>query len=87
VVLADAAVCEQTIGHFGESERFVKFPVGQQPGVGRDLAAQKLELQSAVEIDPQISVLAVTHWVPLSLWHETRQIPCFQGCGANCMPS
>ena len=52
LVLADAAVFEQTIGHFGESERFVKFPVGQQPRVGCDFATQELQHQSAVEIEP-----------------------------------
>ena len=74
-VLADAAVTEQIIRQFSESECFVKFPVGQQPGVGRDLAAQKLQSQTAVEIDSQIPVLAVTHWVPLLLWHVERPNP------------
>ncbi len=73
---ADAAVRDQTTGHFGESERFVKFSVGQQPSVGGDLAAQKLELQAAVETEPQITVLAVTHWVPPSGWHVESPNPC-----------
>jgi len=58
----------------------------EQPSVGGDLAAEEFELQAAVELDSQILVLAVTHCVLLSLWHETRHIPCFQGFGANCMP-
>ena len=36
-------------------ERLVEFAVGQQPGVGRDLAAQEFQLQPAVETDPQIA--------------------------------
>ena len=38
------------------------------------------------ELDSQIFVLAVTHWVHLSLWYQTRHTPCFQMVGANCMP-
>ncbi len=37
-------------------------------------------------MDAQIPVLAVTHWVSLSLWHVERANTCFQGFGANCMP-
>lgn len=68
-VLTEAAVAQQTVSHFGESERFVQLSVGQQPGVSRDLAPQKIKLKATVEIESQIPVLAVTHWVPLSSWH------------------
>ena len=76
-VLAGAAVTEQTIRQFSESDFFVKLSAGQQPGVGCDLATKKLELQAAVELDPQIAVLAFTYWVPLSLWQVDGPKPCF----------
>ena len=31
----------------------------------------------AVELNPQIPVLAVTHWVPLSRWHVELPNHCF----------
>ncbi len=40
-------------------------------------------LLAAVKTDSQIVVVGVTHWVPLSHWHETRHIPCFQRFVAN----
>ena len=85
-VLAEARILQVVCAHFSETKRLVKFPLGQQPGVGCDLATQELELQAAVKTDSQIVVFCVTHGVPLSHWHETRQIPCFQRVGANCMP-
>jgi len=85
-VTAEATVSEQIVGHFGETKRFVKFPIGQKPRIGGNLASQKIQLQATVETEPQIVVLAVTHWVLLSHWHETRQTPCFQRVGANFMP-
>jgi len=45
--------------------------------VGRDLAAAEFQFQAAVKTDPQILVLAVTHWVPLSAWHKLAEHPCF----------
>ena len=44
-----------------------------------NLVAQKIQLQTAVELHSQIIVLAVTHWVPPSLWREERQILVFKG--------
>ena len=85
-VAPHAAVLERVWGHFSQPERLIEFAIRQQPGVGCDLATQELEVQAAVKTDSQIVVFGITHWVPLSLWHETRQTPCFQGCGANCMP-
>ena len=41
----------------------VEFTVGQQPGVGSYLAAMEFELQTTVEIDPQMRLLGVTRRV------------------------
>jgi len=40
--------------HFRQAERLVEFPVGQKSCVGSNLAAQKLQLQTAVELNPKI---------------------------------
>ena len=85
-ILAEAGILQVVVAHFGETKHLVEFSIRQQPGVGCDLATQELELQAAVKTDSQIVVFCVTHGVPLSHWHETRQIPCFQKVGANSMP-
>ncbi|MDA0836133.1 MAG: hypothetical protein O3A29_22910, partial [Planctomycetota bacterium] len=33
-----------------------------------------------------IVVFRVTHWVPLSPWHDLAKYPCFEGLGANRVP-
>ena len=60
-ILAEARILQVVCTHFGETKRLVKFPIRQQPGVGCDLATQKLELQAAVKTDSQIVVTGVTH--------------------------
>ena len=77
LVAPHADVVQRIEGHFCQAELVVQFAVGQQPGVSRDLAAQEFQLQAAVKTDPQILVLAVTHRVPLSAWHELAEYPCF----------
>jgi hypothetical protein len=57
------------IDDWQQAQRLIEFSIRQQPGVGGELASQNLQLQCTVAIDPQVPVLAVTHWVPLSLWH------------------
>ena len=52
--------------HFGESQRFVEFAVGQQSGVGRDLTTQELQLQASmrgVEKKPLPHLLCVTNMI------------------------
>ncbi|MCH9778797.1 MAG: hypothetical protein K0U90_20380, partial [Planctomycetes bacterium] len=71
---------------FRQPERCIQFPVGQQSRIGGDLTAAELQLQAAVKTDPQILVLAVTHRVPLSAWHELAECPCFIGVCANYVP-
>jgi hypothetical protein len=67
------------IDDWQQAQRLIEFSIRQQPGVGGELASQKLQLQCTVEIDPQVPVLAVTHWVPLSEWHDLMNGPCFHG--------
>ena len=50
-VAAEPTVSEQIVGHFGETKRLVKFPIGQKPRIGGNLASQKLQLDTAVEFD------------------------------------
>jgi hypothetical protein len=48
-----ACVGEHVPGHRAETEGVVEFTVGQQCGIGGDPGAMELELQPAVEIEPQ----------------------------------
>jgi hypothetical protein len=54
---------QHATGHVGQPEGVVQLPVGQQAGVGRDTAAVELQLQAAIEIDPQGAVIRFTRWV------------------------
>ena len=52
--------CDTPTGHhrLGQSARGRRpAPIGQQPGVGGDAAAVELQLQAALEIDPQGAVI------------------------------
>ncbi|MDZ4783375.1 MAG: hypothetical protein SGJ19_24270, partial [Planctomycetia bacterium] len=44
-----------------------------------DLTTQEFQLQPAVETDPQIALLAVTHRVPRTAWHECAIYPYCSG--------
>ncbi len=39
------------------------FPIREQTGIGRDVAAMEFQLQAAVEIDPKASLFRFTHRV------------------------
>ena len=77
LVLPEARILKAFCAHRSQPECLIEFAIRQQPGIRGDLAAQKFQLQSTVETDPQILVLAVTHWVPRSAWHELAEHPCF----------
>ena len=52
-VLAGARV-RQSIGTcVGQAQRVIQFAISQQPGIGGDRGATKLEHQTPVEIEPQ----------------------------------
>ncbi len=52
-VLAGAGVGEALARHGAEAERVVEFAVGKQTSIGGHDRTAKLELQSAVEIEPE----------------------------------
>ena len=62
-VRAAAAFRQDVTGQIGQPQRVVEVAVGEQPGVGGDAAAVELQLQAAVEIDPQRPVIRFTRWV------------------------
>jgi len=39
----------------GQAKRVVKFAIGEQPGIGGDATAAKLQRQAAVKIEPKSS--------------------------------
>ena len=55
-VPAGACVGEHVARHRAETESVVEFAVGQQSGIGGDPGAMELELQPAVEIEPQRAI-------------------------------
>ncbi len=48
---------------FGWAQNLVQFAVGQEPSVGRSLAAVKFQLQEAIEIDAQMRLSGFTRRV------------------------
>jgi hypothetical protein len=62
-VPAAACIGEHVLRHRAEDERIVEFAIGQQAGVGGDAGAVKLELQVAVEIEPERTVDCFTRRV------------------------
>jgi hypothetical protein len=62
-VLAGPCVCEAVTSHRGQAEHIVEFPVGKQSGVGGDDRTAKLEHQTAVEIEPENSIIRFTRRV------------------------
>ena len=62
-VLASARVGEHLARHRGQTERVVKFAIGEQSGIGGDHGAAKLEHQAAVEIEPDGIRFQFTRWV------------------------
>jgi hypothetical protein len=66
-VSARARVVHDTGGGVEQPQSVVQFPVGQQPGVGRDLRAVEFKPQAAVETDFQAFTLRSTHPEPLRM--------------------
>jgi hypothetical protein len=52
-ILAGACISEPIGTRVGQADRVIQLTVGQQPSIGRDRGATKLEHQTAVEIEPQ----------------------------------
>ena len=62
-VLASARIGEHLTRQRGQPERIVKFAIGEQPGIGGDHGAAKLEHQAAVKIEPDGIRFRFTRWV------------------------
>ena len=59
-VLAGTAVLENSPGNLGQAKGIVKLPIRQQPAVRGNLGTVKLQLQAAIEINPQRGLSAFT---------------------------
>jgi hypothetical protein len=55
VVLADPAVGQRLPSHLGQAKGVVQFAQGEQTGIRGDLRAVELQLEAAVENDPQVA--------------------------------
>ena len=63
LVLARAPIVQEILPQIGQAERRIQFPVGQQPGIRRDLGPVKLQLKTTIESHPQSRFFACTHWI------------------------
>jgi hypothetical protein len=52
-VLAGPGIGEHRTSQRGQAKRVVKFAIGEQPGIGDDDTAAKLQRQAAVKIEPK----------------------------------
>ena len=50
-------------GHRAEAQCNVGFAIGQQPGIGGEPRTMELKLQTAVEIEPEITITQFTRRV------------------------
>ena len=62
-VLARAAIGQTLPCHRRQAENVIQFPIGEQPGIRGHPQAVELQLQTAVEIEPQTSVFRFTRRV------------------------
>ena len=62
-VPAAPRIGEHRTRHRGQAERVVQLAIGEQPGIGGDRGAVELELQAAVEIEPDGIQFQFTRWV------------------------
>ncbi len=63
-ILAAAGIGEHPTGLSREPEDLVELSVGQEPCVARNARAMELELQPAVELEPERPLSRFTHWIP-----------------------
>ena len=62
-VLATPQARQRRTSQITQVKNFVQLAIGQEPGVRRDLAAVKFQLQAMVEIDPQMRLSGFTRRV------------------------
>ena len=60
-VLAAPRITEQIVRHHRRSQRFIEFAMRDQSRIGGNRRAVKLQLDLAVEIDPQRLLACFTH--------------------------
>ena len=61
--IAGTAVLKNSPGNLCQAKGVIKLPIGEEPTVGGNLGTVKLQLQSAVKIDPQRGLFAFTRRV------------------------
>ncbi len=61
---AAVGIREHPTGLSREPEDLVELSVGQEPCVARNASAMELELQPAVELEPERPLSRFTHWIP-----------------------
>ena len=59
-VRTGASVRENLSCHLAQAENIVEFAAGQQPAIGRDVGAVKLELEAAVKCQAESGILRFT---------------------------
>jgi hypothetical protein len=62
-ILACARIAERIGARVGQAEGVIQLATNQQPAIGGDRTAAKLEQQTAVEIEPQRLATPFTHRV------------------------
>ena len=62
-VLPTTGVREYFPGNLSQSDRIIRFPLQQQPGIGSDLGTVELKLEPTVKIQPHNPCFPFTHRV------------------------
>ena len=76
-VLAGARVRQSIGARVGQAQPVIQFAVSQQPGIGGDRGAAKLQQQTTVEIEPQRAVVRFTRRPPIATPLDPPQAPEF----------
>ena len=82
-----AGVLQPLPCRYRESQRLVEFSIRKQTNVAGYLAPHERHPHSPVEIDMQITLLAVTPWFPPQKSMNWQEIPDLQGHSADPVPT
>ena len=66
------AVSQMLPRDVGQAERVIQLAIGQQPAIGGDAGTVELQLQTAVEIEPESIGFRFTRWVRHDRLDPTR---------------
>jgi hypothetical protein len=72
-VLAGACIRQRIGRRVGQAQRVVQLVVRQQPGIGGDRGAAKLQHQLTVEIEPQSALIRFTRRSPIGAPFDPRK--------------